>query len=85
MHPKGARTVTRREVNATLLADISPEERRLYGSVDAAFTGQNVYLVRAIVMLQIRNRNVAFTGSLQLNIQESPASMLQLQIPAQLR
>jgi nitroreductase len=26
------------------MADISPEERRLYASVDAAFAGQNVYL-----------------------------------------
>jgi nitroreductase len=26
------------------MKDISPEERRLYGSVDAAFAGQNVYL-----------------------------------------
>jgi nitroreductase len=26
------------------LKDISPEERRLYASVDAAFAGQNVYL-----------------------------------------
>jgi nitroreductase len=26
------------------MADISPEERRLYASVDAAFIGQNVYL-----------------------------------------
>ncbi|MGC2519561.1 MAG: nitroreductase family protein [Burkholderiales bacterium] len=26
------------------MTDISPEERRLYGSVDAAFAGQNVYL-----------------------------------------
>jgi nitroreductase len=26
------------------MQDVSPEERRLYGSVDAAFAGQNVYL-----------------------------------------
>jgi nitroreductase len=26
------------------MKDISPEDRRLYGSVDAAFAGQNVYL-----------------------------------------
>jgi nitroreductase len=26
------------------MADVSPEERRLYASVDAAFIGQNVYL-----------------------------------------
>jgi nitroreductase len=26
------------------LKDVAPEERRLYGSVDAAFAGQNVYL-----------------------------------------
>jgi nitroreductase len=26
------------------MTDVSPEERRLYASVDAAFTGENVYL-----------------------------------------
>jgi nitroreductase len=26
------------------MKDVSPEERRLYASVDAAFNGQNVYL-----------------------------------------
>jgi len=29
------------------MTDVSPEERRLYGSVDAAFAGQNVYLLCA--------------------------------------
>jgi nitroreductase len=31
-------------VHGERMKDISPEERRLYGSVDAAFAGQNVYL-----------------------------------------
>ena len=31
-------------VHGERLKDISPEDRRLYGSVDAAFAGQNVYL-----------------------------------------
>jgi nitroreductase len=31
-------------VHGERMAEISPEERRLYGSVDAAFAGQNVYL-----------------------------------------
>jgi nitroreductase len=31
-------------VHGERMTDISPEERRLYGSVDAAFAGQNVYL-----------------------------------------
>ena len=31
-------------VHGERMQDITPEERRLYGSVDAAFAGQNVYL-----------------------------------------
>ena len=31
-------------VHGERMKEISPEERRLYGSVDAAFAGQNVYL-----------------------------------------
>ncbi len=31
-------------VHGERMKDISPEDRRLYGSVDAAFAGQNVYL-----------------------------------------
>jgi len=31
-------------VHGERMKDISPEQRRLYGSVDAAFAGQNVYL-----------------------------------------
>ncbi|MGZ5033795.1 MAG: nitroreductase family protein [Usitatibacter sp.] len=31
-------------VHGERMKDIAPEERRLYGSVDAAFAGQNVYL-----------------------------------------
>ncbi|HUJ86407.1 MAG TPA: nitroreductase family protein [Burkholderiales bacterium] len=31
-------------VHGERMKDVSPEERRLYGSVDAAFAGQNVYL-----------------------------------------
>jgi nitroreductase len=31
-------------VHGERMPEISPEERRLYGSVDAAFAGQNVYL-----------------------------------------
>jgi nitroreductase len=31
-------------VHGERMKDVSPEDRRLYGSVDAAFTGQNVYL-----------------------------------------
>ena len=31
-------------VHGERMKDVSPEDRRLYGSVDAAFAGQNVYL-----------------------------------------
>jgi nitroreductase len=31
-------------VHGERMTDVSPEDRRLYGSVDAAFAGQNVYL-----------------------------------------
>jgi len=31
-------------VHGERMADVRPEDRRLYGSVDAAFAGQNVYL-----------------------------------------
>lgn len=31
-------------VHGARMTDVSPEDRRLYGSVDAAFAGQNVYL-----------------------------------------
>jgi nitroreductase len=31
-------------VHAERMQDVTPEERRLYGSVDAAFAGQNIYL-----------------------------------------
>ena len=31
-------------VHGERMRDVSPEDRRLYGSVDAAFVGQNVYL-----------------------------------------
>jgi len=31
-------------VHGERMTDVKPEERRLYGSVDAAFAGQNVYL-----------------------------------------
>jgi nitroreductase len=31
-------------VDGERMKDVSPEDRRLYGSVDAAFAGQNVYL-----------------------------------------
>lgn len=31
-------------VHGERMMDVSPEDRRLYGSVDAAFAGQNVYL-----------------------------------------
>jgi len=31
-------------VHGERMQDVTPEERRLYGSVDAAFAGQNIYL-----------------------------------------
>ncbi|HYX63603.1 MAG TPA: nitroreductase family protein, partial [Burkholderiales bacterium] len=31
-------------VHGERMKDVSPQDRRLYGSVDAAFAGQNVYL-----------------------------------------
>jgi len=31
-------------VHGERMTDVKPEDRRLYGSVDAAFAGQNVYL-----------------------------------------
>jgi nitroreductase len=46
------------------MADISPEERRLYASVDAGFIGQNVYLFCASVGLATVFRGALNTAKL---------------------
>jgi nitroreductase len=46
------------------MTDVSPEERRLYASVDAAFIGQNVYLYCASAGLGSVFRGALDTGAL---------------------